>query len=73
MKNAFNDQVRQNSHTHGINLFKLHLFSLYLFELDHDVFGQLHVLKHPLKLTGECCSAFCNHIQILSYILQTGQ
>ena len=29
----------------------------YLFELDHDVFGQFHVLEHPLQLAGEGCSA----------------
>lgn len=33
--------------------------TVYLFELDHDVFGQLHVFKHPLQLAGECCSALC--------------
>lgn len=32
---------------------------LYLFELDHNVFGQLHVLKHPLQLTSKRCSALC--------------
>lgn len=33
--------------------------SEYLFELDHDVFGQLHVLEHPFQLTGERCPTFC--------------
>lgn len=31
----------------------------YLFELDHDVFGQLHVFKHPLEFTGKRRPAFC--------------
>lgn len=30
----------------------------YLFELNHYIFGQFHVLEHPLKLTGKCCSTF---------------
>lgn len=31
----------------------------YLFELDHDVFGQLHVFKHPLEFTGKRRPTFC--------------
>ena len=31
----------------------------YLFEVDHDIFGQLHVFEHSLKFTGEGCTAFC--------------
>ncbi len=47
-----------HSHTakYGINILKLHICKcvyvhrdcMYLFELDHYVFGQLHVLEHPL-------------------------
>lgn len=36
----------------------MHRGGKYLFELDHDIFGQLHVLEHPLQFTGKCCSAF---------------
>ena len=30
----------------------------HLFELHHDVLGQLHILEHALQLTGESRSTF---------------
>lgn len=30
-----------------------------LFEVNHDVFRQLHVFEHPLQFAGEGCSTFC--------------
>lgn len=84
-RNAFKwPSSGMNTHTHsckhGIIIFMLHMYVCkcetckYLFELDHDVFGKFHVLKHPLELTGKSCSAFCQHIQIFnvkSYIEYT--
>lgn len=39
----------------------------YLFELNHYIFGQLHVLEHPLKLTGKCCSTFLKKVKNTTY------
>lgn len=39
----------------------------YLFELNHYVFGQFHVLEHPLKLTGKCCSTFWKKVKNITY------
>lgn len=33
--------------------------SVYLFELDHNVFGEFHIFKHALQLAGERCTALC--------------
>lgn len=35
------------AYKHGIHILT-HRDWKYLFELDHDIFGQFHVLKHPL-------------------------
>lgn len=35
-----------------------HYCCSYLFELHHDVFRKLHILKHPLQFAGERCSTF---------------
>lgn len=45
----------------------------YLFELDHDVFRELHVLKHPFKLASEGCATFCKttNITALKHPYQT--
>lgn len=39
----------------------------YLFELNHYIFGQFHVLEHPLKLTGKCCSTFLKKVKNTTY------
>lgn len=33
--------------------------SVYLFELDHNVFGEFHVFEHALKFAGERCTTLC--------------